>query len=118
MTDKYEGEYLNDKKSGFGTFNWAHGNYYTGNYFDDQRNGYGEMYWNDGAYYKGQWERGVQSGEGLLYIPGEGMKKGLFVNNEFNGDENFERNRQTIHDMRLLDADDIYQKINVDRHDS
>jgi hypothetical protein len=39
-----------------------------------------------GSYYKGQWERGIQSGEGELYIPGEGVRKGLFVNNVFAGE--------------------------------
>ena len=38
-----------------------------------------------GSYYKGQWERGIQSGEGELYIPGEGLRKGIFVNNVFAG---------------------------------
>ncbi|KAL4456885.1 hypothetical protein ABPG74_014523 [Tetrahymena malaccensis] len=84
-SDKYEGEYQNDKKCGFGVFRWASGNEFRGNYFDDLRHGYGEMFWTDGSYYKGFWERGIQSGEGELFIPGEGVKRGLFVNNIFKG---------------------------------
>ena len=38
-----------------------------------------------GSYYKGQWERGIQSGEGELYIPGAGVRKGQFVDNNFVG---------------------------------
>jgi hypothetical protein len=41
VSDKYEGEYANDKKSGYGIFTWASGNIYKGNYFDDVRHGYG-----------------------------------------------------------------------------
>jgi hypothetical protein len=54
-SDKYEGEYVNDKKCGYGVFSWATGNIYKGNYESDVRNGYGEMYWNDGSFYKGKW---------------------------------------------------------------
>lgn len=45
------------------------------------------MYWVDGSYYKGYWEKGIQNGEGELYIPGEEIKKGLFVNNIFRGND-------------------------------
>jgi len=54
--DSYEGEYVNDKKCGYGVFTWASGNVYKGNYFEDLRHGYGEMTWTDGSYYKGAWE--------------------------------------------------------------
>lgn len=55
----YEGEYANDKKSGYGTYIWSSGNKYIGQYFDDLRHGYGEMYWSNGSFYKGQWEKGI-----------------------------------------------------------
>lgn len=32
-SDKYEGEYLGDKKHGYGIFAWATGNIYKGHYF-------------------------------------------------------------------------------------
>ena len=54
--DSYEGEYVNDKKCGYGVFTWASGNVYKGNYFEDLRHGYGEMVWIDNSYYKGTWE--------------------------------------------------------------
>ena len=54
--DSYEGEYINDKKCGYGVFTWSSGNVYKGNYFEDLRHGYGEMTWTDGSYYKGAWE--------------------------------------------------------------
>ena len=57
--DKYEGEYKNDEKSGYGIFNWESGNVYKGYYEKDLRNGYGEMYWKNGSYYKGEWKNGV-----------------------------------------------------------
>jgi hypothetical protein len=39
------------------------------------------MYWGDGSYYKGEWVKGIQHGEGLLFVPGQGLKKGLFKDN-------------------------------------
>lgn len=63
-SDTYEGSYRNDKKWGYGIFNWASGNVYKGNYEADSRNGYGEMYWTNGSYYKGNWMNGIQHGEG------------------------------------------------------
>lgn len=52
-SDKYEGEYVKDKKEGYGIFTWSTGNVYKGHYVADLREGYGEMFWDDGSYYKG-----------------------------------------------------------------
>ena len=60
--NSYEGEYLNDKKNGFGVFTWESGNIYKGNYKDDERDGFGEMHWTDGSIYKGLWRQGIQHG--------------------------------------------------------
>ena len=46
--DRYEGEFLNNKKSGQGVFTWASNNIYKGMYNDDLRHGYGEMTWING----------------------------------------------------------------------
>jgi len=40
-SDKYEGEYCEDRKHGYGIFSWASGNIYKGNYIDDLRSGFG-----------------------------------------------------------------------------
>ena len=39
------------------------------------------MYWQDGSYYKGSWMKGIQHGEGIIFLPGQGLKKGLFKDN-------------------------------------
>ena len=61
-SDRYDGEYRNDKKWGEGTFVWASGNVYKGQYEADMRSGYGEMHWVNGSYYKGNWKNGIQNG--------------------------------------------------------
>lgn len=80
-SDKYEGNYKSDRKSGYGEFAWTSGNVYKGHYEADSRNGYGEMYWTNGACYKGNWLDGVQHGYGEIHVPGLGYRKGKFDNN-------------------------------------
>jgi hypothetical protein len=58
-TNTYKGEYVDDKKYGYGEFIWASGNSYKGEYKDDEREGHGEMAWTDGSKYIGQWVRGI-----------------------------------------------------------
>lgn len=102
--DTYDGEWVNDKKCGTGTYKWVSGNFYQGSYFDDMRHGYGEMFWTDGSYYKGYWEKGIQHGEGELVIPGKKPKRGTFQNNIFIGeaDEKDAHNAPSITDGREL----------------
>lgn len=84
-TNMYEGEYLKDKKEGFGIFKWASGNIYRGQYKEDEREGIGEMRWVDGSSYIGQWERGIQHGYGRMKFLDGSMKEGLFENNIYKG---------------------------------
>ena len=64
-------------------FTWPSGNYYEGNYENDERNGKGEMFWMDGSYYKGDWVNGVQHGRGTMTFADGVVKRGLFENNVF-----------------------------------
>jgi hypothetical protein len=57
--NQYDGYYENDKKNGFGVFQWESGNVYKGNYLEDERHGYGEMLWIDGSSYQGNWNNGI-----------------------------------------------------------
>jgi len=59
----YQGDYINDKKSGEGVYTWAHGNEYRGRFLDDYKHGYGEMIWADGRTYRGMWEKGKMVNE-------------------------------------------------------
>ena len=52
-SDKYEGEWVNDKKEGFGVFTWADGSVYKGNYLNDLKEGEGELVYADGTVIKG-----------------------------------------------------------------
>jgi hypothetical protein len=62
------------------------GNKYQGNYENDERHGWGTMIWIDGSIYKGQWVGGIQQGLGIMIFNVEGAVKkraGFFENNVF-----------------------------------
>jgi len=82
----YTGEYLLDKKCGYGVFKWASGNIYKGYYDKDEREGHGEMVWTDGSKYLGSWVRGIQHGFGKMVFPDGIIREGQFVNNIFKGE--------------------------------
>jgi hypothetical protein len=84
-SNAYEGQYVQDKKQGFGVFKWASGNVYRGQYQADEREGVGQMRWTDDSLYVGQWSRGIQHGFGRMYFPDGTVKEGLFDNNVYKG---------------------------------
>jgi hypothetical protein len=55
----YEGNYVDDKKTGYGVFSWPSGSRYEGNFTEDFRDGFGLMHWADGTTYEGEWVKGV-----------------------------------------------------------
>lgn len=81
--DVYQGNYLDDKKHGYGFYQWVSGDSYKGHFANDQRNGYGEMYWNDGSIYKGDWKEGIQHGYGQMTYSDGTVKSGTFINNMY-----------------------------------
>ena len=54
-SDKYEGEWLSDKKEGYGVFTWADGSVYKGMYQNDIKEGPGEIHYIDGSVFRGNW---------------------------------------------------------------
>ena len=54
--DKYDGEYVNDKKEGQGTYTWIEGDKYEGKYKNDVRSGKGKLVNISGEIYDGEWE--------------------------------------------------------------
>lgn len=55
--DRYEGNYLKDRREGTGTYYWASGDRYEGEWLNDKRNGYGVLYGSDSKVkMKGTWK--------------------------------------------------------------
>ena len=57
----YEGDWMQNRKHGWGTRRYASGNIYQGMWFNNIRHGEGNMRWlNKDQMYSGLWEMGIQ----------------------------------------------------------
>lgn len=54
----------------------ADGRTYVGEYVMDKKHGYGVFTWSDGRMYKGGWKDGKQHGEGVFITENKEEKKG------------------------------------------
>ncbi len=63
--DKYTGDWIADKKAGYGITSLALGKY-EGYLKDDKMHGKGSFYFTNGAIYIGDWVDDKQEGEGIF----------------------------------------------------
>ncbi|CAK64142.1 unnamed protein product (macronuclear) [Paramecium tetraurelia] len=70
--DEYQGEVMNDKRHGKGTYKFASGNRYEGQWKNHQKHGKGKLYYKNGELYIGDWVENKKCGEGMhFYINGD-----------------------------------------------
>jgi curved DNA-binding protein CbpA len=62
--DKYVGEFQNDKLHGRGTYTWDGGDKYVGEFKDNMRSGQGTNTWISGDKYVGEWKDNMRNGQG------------------------------------------------------
>ncbi len=65
-TGTYEGEFVDNKRSGLGQLNYINGNIYKGNWALDKKHGLGQMIYANGDHYEGLWNKSKRSGLGTL----------------------------------------------------
>lgn len=67
-TTRYEGQFQNDKRQGWGKLVWKSShNVYTGHFHEGKIHGHGTLLWSrTGDVYTGEWQNGKRHGEGLL----------------------------------------------------
>lgn len=81
--DVYEGEWVNGKFQGKGTYIWKYGQKYQGEYFEGLRHGDGDFYDLQGKHYTGYWKKGVRDGYGkVIEKNGIIVQKGIYRNNK------------------------------------
>ena len=64
----YNGQFLNGNMNGIGYYTWPEGGYYKGNYINNIKEGKGEFMWPDGRIFKGNFKEGKPNGKGTLII--------------------------------------------------
>ncbi|CAK79445.1 unnamed protein product (macronuclear) [Paramecium tetraurelia] len=70
--DEYQGELVNDKRHGQGTYKFVSGNRYEGEWKNHQKHGKGKLYYKNGELYIGDWIENKKCGEGMhFYINGD-----------------------------------------------
>jgi hypothetical protein len=83
--EKYEGNWVNDKRNGFGTNYFVTGEWYKGEWIDDKRNGKGTNFYTNGEKYEGQWQGDQKQGYGTYtYLSGE-VQTGMWEMNKYVG---------------------------------
>ena len=76
--DFYEGEFLNDKITGYGKYIWFNNQEYIGNFFEGDMNGKGKYIWPDGKEYEGDYVNNKREGEGQFKWKNGDIFKGVF----------------------------------------
>ena len=81
----YEGDFVEGRKHGAGTFTTPCGGKYVGDFVDDEITGRGERVWGDGRTYDGTFKLGEMHGEGTLRRPDGGSYTGEWAMNKRHG---------------------------------
>ena len=111
VNESYEGEFLNGKRHGFGSYFYANGSKYIGEWSNDRANGKGTMIFVSGAKYVGEVKNAKRHGQGTyFYVDGERLT-GKWNENEFvdannyrkidNDNSNFYRKSQSAENTKL-----------------
>lgn len=85
LTRSYEGEWVGDKRDGFGIVRYSNRSSYEGNFRDDQYNGFGKFFWPSGEYYEGDWVKGVMTGRGVYSWPSGERYEGSYLDGKEQG---------------------------------
>lgn len=78
----YDGEFVNDKREGEGTYSFAEdeeeGGVYVGSWKDGYAHGQGRRIFADGTMYEGEWRNGSMNGRGVQFLPSGLTYEGQF----------------------------------------
>ena len=108
---------------GFGEIKYIDGAKYEGNFVNGKREGYGKYIWNSNKYYEGGWKKGKQDGKGYFYNKGNGVhgiwkdgyilndNKNINVNNKFVSINSFNETNISVNKSNYSGLDKIFLKI-------
>ena len=81
----YYGEFINNKKEGYGTIEWKDGSKYQGEFKDNQINGYGMIKYPNNKFYQGEVKNAKMEGFGEFFWKNEKRYIGNYKNDKRNG---------------------------------
>jgi hypothetical protein len=81
----YYGDFINNKKDGYGTMIWKDGAKYQGEFKNNQANGYGMIKYPDNKFYQGEIKNGRMDGFGEFFWKDEKRYIGNYKNDKRNG---------------------------------
>lgn len=87
--DRYEGEWKQSLKSGYGTDIFANGDVYIGEYLEGKFCGKGKFIWHQGMVYEGEFKDGMRHGQGVWREsnePNATSYDGAYYNDKKHGD--------------------------------
>src|SRR5262245_11360941 len=76
----YDGDMVNGKRQGLGTYYYPNGARYDGQWFAGEKHGSGILHWPSGNTYRGEWRYGVRQGSGTLAWADGGYTNGFWWN--------------------------------------
>ena len=82
----YEGFWKRGRFSEFGVFTYSEDDVegrkiYSGDWLNNRKHGFGELVWNNNQIYEGDWHHGYMQGNGALYKPNGAIYDGEWFNN-------------------------------------
>ena len=81
----YTGEFLMNKKEGYGTMIWKDGQKYQGQFKNNQMNGYGIIKYPENIFYQGEIKNGILEGFGEFFWKKKKKYIGNYKNDKING---------------------------------
>ncbi len=82
----YDGELLDGRPHGEGTYICFNGDKYVGNWKEGKRHGVGQLIFSDGRYYQGNWKEDMKDGSGKFVSINNEVYQGEWKNDERNGE--------------------------------
>lgn len=82
---KYQGNFVNGVREGYGQLSNPNGESYDGMWADDNFSGQGTYIWPNGSKYTGEWKNGVKDGYGIYFYSNGDKYVGYFRNEKFHG---------------------------------
>ncbi|CAD8089096.1 unnamed protein product [Paramecium sonneborni] len=81
----YNGNLINNRREGFGRYQWDDGTYYIGDFVDNEMSGFGKMIYKDGRKYFGYWKNSQMDGYGQFEWPNGQTYIGSYSKDKKNG---------------------------------